>query len=281
MATKFSNQFYARLNEAISDLVEYGFDSQKRLDEWLQVLEIAARGSLVDPSVLQREVREALTRAYAKAVEGPSPLKVHRGISHFTLAAIKPKLRAELDRRILVSAQLIKLNREASIRRTLQRFAGWATSIPAGGTDVGERQKTAESVRKGIAALPFEERRVVIDQGHKLSAAVNDIIARDGGAIAGKWVHVMERGPGYQPRPEHVKLNDHIFVIRNNWALAAGFMKLAGRQYTDQIEQPGEKIFCRCTYEYLYNLRDLPEDMITAKGRAELIRVRAQIAGWH
>jgi hypothetical protein len=277
---KFSSQFYTVLTDAVADLAEHGFDSQKRLDAWLQRLEIAARGALVDPSVLQREVCEALAQTYKRTVEGRGLVRLHKGVSEFTLASIKPKLRAELDRRVLASAQLIKLNREASIRRTLQRFAGWATSVPAGGTDVVQRKKTVDSVRKGIAALPFEERRVVIDQGHKLNSAVNDIVARDGGAIAAKWRHVMERGAGYKPRPEHVARNNLVYVLRDCWAMRDGLMKLAGAQYSDEVTQPGEEVFCRCTYEYLYNLRDLPPAMLTVKGREELARVRAQIAGW-
>jgi hypothetical protein len=49
--------------------------------------------------------------------------------------------------------------------------------------------------------------------------------------------------------------------------------------YTDAITQPGEEVFCRCFYEYIYALRDMPDDMITAKGKAKLIEVQTQLAG--
>jgi hypothetical protein len=269
-----AKSFYQVLTAAIADLTENGFDSQERLDRWLVELRAAARISLIPEEVLQRELRTNLTRVYERLVESGKLARIHKGVGQFTIANIKPSLRAELDRRILASANLIKLNRQASIERTLQRFAGWATSIPAGGSDVVERREVNETVRKSIAGLPFEERRVVIDQGHKLSSTLSDIVARDGGAIAAIWRHVREGG-GYQARPDHEARNGEVFVIRGNWAMTDGLMKLAGAQYTDEVEAPGQLVFCRCTYSYLYNLRDLPPEMLTEKGRAELARVRA------
>lgn len=267
--------FYEVLTQAVNDFLEHGFDSEERLNHWIRELGRTAQGALVTEAVLVQTLRSSLAQTFRRVTTTSRLLKVHPGISAFTLERIKPTLRAELDRRILASASLIKLNREQSVQRTLQRFAGWATSIPIGGTEVAQRAEVKESVRRGIAALPFEERRVVIDQGHKLINAVNDIVATDGGAIAARWLHVGESGPAYDARPEHVARDKHIFVIRGNWALTDGLMRLAGAKYTDQVDAPGEKIFCRCQYEYIYNLRDLPEEMRTTKGKQALLEARA------
>lgn len=275
-----SGAFYKILTEAVADITNNGFDGQKRLDFWLGKLTMAAQGVLVPQAVLEDELKQALSRVYHRAVTNGKLLKVHKGIGRFTLDAVKPKLRSQLDQRIAASANLIKLNRKASIERTLSRFSGWATSIPAGGSTLVNKVEEAGKIRRAIAGLPFEERRVVIDQGHKLNAAVSDIIAVDGGAIAGRWVHVMERSHAYTPRPDHVERNGVIYVIRGNSALDMGLMKLDGHKYTDQITAPGEEVYCRCSYEYLYNLRDLPKAMLTQKGTDELARVRAEIAGW-
>lgn len=272
------NNFYQVLTDAIADLAEHGFDSQQRLDEWMRRLEIAARASLVPREVLERSLREALTRVYERTVGNANLLKVHRGISQYTLEMIKPRLRGELDRRILASTSLIKLNRETAVQQTLQRFAGWATSIPIGGSDVVSRAEERAHVRRGLAGLSFVERRCIVDQGHKLSAAINEIVATDGGAIAARWRHVLEGG-GYQARKVHVDRNNHIFLIRDSWAMNAGLVKLAGHQYTDQVEQPGQLVSCRCTWVFVYNLRDLPPEMLTNKGRDEQSRVRSLIQG--
>lgn len=269
-------EFYRTLTAAIADLTEYGFDSQKRLDEWLEKLRRAAVVSLVPERVLERNLKDVLERVYRRTTDGAKLIQMHPGISRYTLERVKPKLRAELDRRIMASASLISLNRDASIERTLQRFAGWATSIPIGGTEVTQRREEQRRIRRGIAGLSFEERRVVVDQGAKLTASINDIVAQDGGAIAAIWHHVREGG-GYQARPEHEARDGDIFVIRSNWALKDGLIKLAGRKYTDQIEQPAELVYCRCWYEYLYVISDLPAEMLTEKGKRSLEEVRAKL----
>jgi hypothetical protein len=155
----------------------------------------------------------------------------------------------------------------------LRRFAGWATSIPLGGTRVTQRAEANRQMRKAFTSLPFVERRVIVDQGHKLTASIHDIVATDGGAIAGIW-HSHWREIGYDYREDHKGRDRLVYVIRNNWAMKRGLMRLAGREYIDQITQPAEEVYCRCYYEYLYTLRDLPDDMLTTKGCEELKRVR-------
>ena len=56
--------------------------------------------------------------------------------------------------------------------------------------------------------------------------------------------------------------------------MQAGLMKKDRYRYTDEIEKPGELVYCRCWYEWKYNLRSLPSEMLTEKGKAELERVR-------
>lgn len=271
--------FYEVLTDAVDDFITNGFDSQERLDRWLALLAEASRRSLVPPSLLQQALRSQLTRIFTRETSLTKLVKRHRGVSTFTLRNVKPKLRAALDRRILASANLIKLNRKASIARTLQRFAGWASSVPKGGTEIQARKSVKDTVRRSIAALPFEERRVIIDQGHKLVAAVNDIIATDGGAIALIWHHVKEGPPMYDARPDHVARDGKVYLIRDSWAHKKGLVKPDRAGYSDEITQPGEEVFCRCHAEYLYALRDLPADMLTVKGQAALAEARRVIRG--
>lgn len=270
--------FYAVVTAAIDDLLEHGFDSQERLDGWLRRIGVAARAALVPEAVLERTLRDALVRVFQRSLAPGTLSRQHPGLDSFTLASIKPKLHSVLDRKIVAAADLIRLNRAASIQRTLQRFAGWASSIPAGGTAAGQRKETRQRVRRGIAALPFEERRVIIDQGHKLAAAIDDVIARDGGALGGTWSSRW-REVGYDYREEHKERDGKFFVMRNNWALQKGFMKLAGAQYTDQVTAPGQEPMCRCRMRFAFSLRDLPAEMLTEKGKQALADVRRQIRG--
>lgn len=271
-----ADSLYRVVTEAINDILEHGYDSPHRVQEWLEKIERAIARSIVPLETLDANLRKLLTAVFARATRPDKLMRLHRGVSRYTLDQVQPKLWAELDRRILASADLIRLRREEAISETLRRFAGWSTSIPAGGSDVANRAKFRKDVRKGIAGLPFVERRVVIDQGHKLSAAVSNIVAVDGGAIAGIF-RSHWREIGYDYRPSHKERDGKVYLLRDSWAHKAGYVKLSGHQYTDEITQPAEEPFCRCYYTYLYTLSDLPSEMLTEKGREKFAEVREQM----
>ena len=269
--------FYSVLSEAIEDVSTSGFDTQKRILDWMKALEEAAEATLTSRRTMERMLRDALKAIYKRLVEKGGVLKYHPGVARYTLQKIKPSLRAELDRRIMASAELIKLNRETAIQKTLQRFSGWSTSIPKGGSDAVKKPKAKQEIKKALASLPFEERRVLIDQGHKLIAAISDIVAIDGGAIAAIW-HSHWRQAGYDYREPHKERDGQVYLIRDTWASKAGYVKTGKVGYADKITQPGEEVFCRCYWSWLYNLRDLPFSMLTQKGKDKLREVRAEIA---
>ena len=265
--------FYDVLTLAVADLAEHGYDSEERLAYWQRRILEAADGALKSPAEMERTLRAALEEVYRRLVEKEGILKRHPGVARFTLAQVTPALRRELDRRIMASAELIRLNRAKAIEQTLQRFSGWATSIPPGGSGVVDRVETKANIRKALAQLPFEERRVAIDQGHKFAANLNEILATQGNAIAGVWSSHW-RQAGYDYREDHKERDGRVYAVRGNWALQAGLTKSGPAGYVDDITRPGEEIFCRCSYVYLYNLRDLPPEMLTVKGRAELQKLR-------
>lgn len=263
------SSFYETITEAINDIVEHGFDSQKRIENWLALINKSAKDSLVPERVLEQSVNAALQNLYSRMVVKRGILKQHQGLSSFTLDMLKPKLRNELDRAIMANSTLIKMNREAAVDSCLRRFAGWSTSIPKGGSDAVDKQGTKEAIRKSLKQLPFEERRVAIDQGHKFLSSLNRIIATDNNAIAGVW-HSHWRRPGYNYRKDHKERDLKVYAVRGNWAIAKGLMKVGPEGYTDQITQPAEEVYCSCQYQYIYNLLSLPEYMLTEKGSRAL-----------
>lgn len=267
-----AKSFYQTVNDAIADFTKNGFDSDERLSFWLrEIREAAARTMPVFN--LDALLRRTLNGIFQRLIERRGILKLHPGISRFTLDRVAPRLRSELDRRIMASANLIKLNRAAAMEKTMQRFSGWATSIPMGGSKATDKSAEAKTVRKALAQLPFEERRVAIDQGHKFNSSLNEILATDGGAIAAVW-HSHWRERGYDYRPDHKKRDEKVYMVRGNWAQKQGLIKVGEAGYTDQITKPGEEVYCRCQYHYVYNLRDLPEEMLTLKGKQALQKFR-------
>jgi hypothetical protein len=258
--------FYDVLTDAINHFAENGYTSQKELEDWTKRLKKAADESIKSARLTEVDIRRMLNATYRRLVTNKGILKLNKGLDAFTLDKLKPAMRRELSRRILSSANLIKLNREEAISTTLRRFQGWATSVPQGGSDVVNRRAEKESIRKAIGKMGFIERRVSIDQTQKFAAALNEIIARDEEAIAAKWKSAW-RVPGYDYREDHKERDEKVYAIRNNWAIREGLMKAGPVGYTDQMTAPGEEVYCSCMYTYFYNLESIPEEMLTAKGR--------------
>jgi len=256
--------FLAILAQAIRDLIQNGYVSQDRMAEWVLKIALAADKALPTQLSLEKQLTKALQAVYRRSV-GPAALKHHPGVSRFTLSIIEPSLRPELDRRILAAAELIKINRKQAIEKTLQRFSGWATSIPAGGSKVVDIAEVKENIKKSLVQTNYEVRRLNIDQGHKLISAINNQIANQSGAIAMKW-RSHWRQAGYDYREDHKERDGKVYAIRGSWAMQQGLIN-KGEGYTDEMSTPGEEVFCRCFAVYYTSPSELPPEMVTEKGR--------------
>jgi hypothetical protein len=258
-----TSAFRALLLEGVRRFGESGYD-ELALSEWLGRLQTMLEREL--PT--DEESREMLTRilgsVYQRDVRGGLAKRIP-GIDRYTLDRIAPHLRAELDRRIFAGVDLIRLNRKAAVEKTLQRFAGWVSSVPPTGLSENLRDIVAH-IEKPARQVKFEARRVAIDQGHKLSAAVAHVVAEQNGAIAAIWHDRGEKDRSYDARPEHLKRSGSLFFIRDSWAMNEGLVKRGG-PYTDDIEQPAELVYCSCYWQYVTSPHDLPEDALTARGR--------------
>lgn len=268
------------IREAMEDFEQFGYDDASRLSYWQERIRKAAKESMTPEQVMEEQLRKAYAAVFKREVEKGGALKRHPQVAKFVLEKVKPELRAELSKRIQASANLIKLDREKVIQETLQRFSGWATSVPSGGTAKKPKEERLK-ILSGFGGIRFKERRVLIDQAHKLTSAINDVVAKGGGAIAAQWVsHYHEQN--YDYREEHKEraiVSEKLpYLVRGSWADEQGFVKRAGGKYTDELTAPGEEIFCRCFYKYIYNLGSLPREQLTRKGADKLAEVRRQMA---
>lgn len=270
--------YFEVITAAVADLAENGYDSQERMEYWSEQIRLAAERSMKSMDQIEQMVRDSMYAVFRREVDQAKILKYNPGVSAFRLEQIKPQLRSELERRIAASVDLIRLNRPQSIQKTLQRFKGWASSVPAGGSKTVDKRKTKVEFRKALAQLPFEERRVIIDQNAKLFSSINTVVATNGGAIGGYWQsHKFQRG--YNGRPDHNSREGKFLLVRDSWAHEAGYVKPNKDGYTDEIEQPAELPFCKCSYRFVFSLRSLPEDCLTSKGRQAIDEARKKIAG--
>lgn len=269
--------YYETITAAVNDMALHGYDSEERVAYWAEEIRKAAERSLRSEAEVARMVREAMAAVFTKQVINGGVLRLNPGVSAYTLERIKPELHAELSRRVAASVNLIKLNRPVAIAKTQARFRGWATSIPPGGSKTVERAEEKKDLRKALASLPFEERRVIIDQNAKLFSAINSTVALNGGAIGAVW-HSHANQRGYDGRPTHNTRDGVFFLVRDSWAQEDGLVKPGPAGYTDAVEQPAEWPFCKCSWEFKYSLRSVSDVCITDKGREALRAARAKIS---
>jgi hypothetical protein len=259
------------LTAAIKHFAAHGYLHPHEVERWSNLIEDAAE----DPIALSLEkhrLRQRLEGAFRRAFGRGALLRRHKKIQPWAAERLMPEARAELERRIYAATDLIRLNRKEAVAKTLQRFKGWVTAVPPGGLPDPEIRPIRRDLSKAALETRFIARRVAVDQTDKMLANVNDIIATGAGAIAGTWDATWEIERKH--RPEHAARHGLTYAIRNSWADREGLMSHP-LGYTDEHDMPAWLINCRCDYIYLYELADLPPEMLTAKGREALARARA------
>lgn len=258
--------FRALIMEALRWFSANGYSSEGVLQDWLLRLRQALDRELPTDKATKTQISNALGKVFAREVKSGIQKRVP-GVSRYTLDRVAPSLRAELDRRIFASVDLIKLNKAAATQKTLQRFSGWVSSVPAGGMAKPDLREVAADILKPSKQVRFEARRVAIDQGAKLSQNVAKVVSIHAGAIAGIWHDRGQYDKSYDYRPDHLERSGKLFLVRDSWALEQGLIAKRGLQYMDEITEPAQEVYCSCWYEFVTSPKALPETMLTSKGR--------------
>lgn len=257
--------FRALLLEGVRKFAEQGYSNTTELEDWLARLQEALDHALPTDEESRAMLARILGGIYARDVRSGLAKRIP-GIDRYTLDRIAPHLRAELDRRIYAGVDLIKLNRKAAVEKTLQRFAGWVSSVPPMGLAASNLREVAREIAKPAKQVKFEARRVAIDQSAKLSSAISHVVAMQNGAIGAIWHDRGQHDPGYDARPEHLKRSGALYLVRDSWAMNEGLLRRGG-PYTDDVTQPAQEVYCQCFWQWIVSPHDLPEEMLTARGR--------------
>lgn len=255
MASKQLRQLIERFEKDFTGEFE-----QSVLEHWIPLIRSALRREYPSNDDIYGQASRLLNVRFKSIARGAR--KRHRiSVNRFGPELISEQYRPMLADRIRASAELIKLNRDEEIERQLRRFVGWATGGLPNQQKRDDKGELKKGVTKSLKSLSFERRRVCIDQGHKLLAAVDDAISAEYGAIAKKWRHVIPHA-GYQSRKEHLELDGKVFAVKGNDAIKSGRMKKGPNGYAEDFHtQPALEPFCRCWFETIYDVSDLPQDM--------------------
>jgi hypothetical protein len=260
-----SDAFLTTLKDAIADILADGY-SEAAVTKWSHALGEAAEETMGSPEKRVAAVRANLNALYRRVERGGLTSEHSRRVD---IVKLKPVLKALRDEAVGEAAARVIEHREDVIQRTIAKFVDWAESVPVGGGR-HSRKVAYRNIREPMVRLSTSERAVVVDTERDLRSQLSDAIADGSGAIAAIW-HSRWRVPGYNYRKEHKARDENFYAIRGSWAMQDRLIR-QGAGFTDGFERPGEWRHCRCHYEYVYDLGDLPDTMLTARGRARLRR---------
>ncbi len=232
------------VRQAVQEAVANGPPSEAQLDALMAQIRLAAERTFVSDAEVFAELQRHFKGIYKRLVDRGKIFETMRGVERFTLQQVAPECRAELGRVILSSADLIRLNKRAQVEKTVQRYRGWLSSVPVGGSPSADVREVSEHIVAPTRKAKFEMRRVAIDQGHKFAANLSHIVATHGGAIAGIWHDRGQHDHNYDARKEHLARSGKVFLVRNSWAIQNGLIRKGAGPYMDSVERPAEMPFC-------------------------------------
>lgn len=207
----------------------------------------------------------------------------HKGITKASIKDLKPKFRKEVEDRVKISFNLMKNQEEELKQKMASRFINWVT------IDSKDVRGNTTSKQSLLNFLDFAKENgiaedhakfILKDQTRKMIANLDDLVAKENNAIGGIWHNrgdrrVVGNPQGIYPHSETKAHGNHwdregkFYVFKDSWAYQKGYIK--GELY-ENLEDGGVgvAIGCRCRLEFIYDLRDVPYENLTARGR-ELI----------
>lgn len=252
----------------ISDVSTRGYVSPSQLETWTDRVRHATETALGAAGEVRDATRDRLRLLFDRFLTRGIFRRVD-GINRLDVTMVAPKARAELDRRIFAAADLIVVDRDEAVRRTVNRVRGWVSSVPPGGADVLSKVDLRAKLSKSVVDHKYHRRFVDNDQGHKLIANVAEIVAVGSGALGGVWHDHGEHDKSYNARKAHLARSGTFFLVRGSWADEQGLISHRGPvKFYDEVDACGIEPNCRCWMKWVTSPRRLPPEALTAKGRA-------------
>lgn len=235
------------------------------------------------------DLRREYKRVYYKFVNGGYKL-THPTIQGYKITDLKPEYRKAVQNSVDNSLALIKTQNAEFMAQMEARFRNWAT-IPSAEIrgDSANPDRMKAYLKNEVLKLPevkesitAHQQFIIVDQTRKLLANMDEITAKQGGAIGFIWHNrrdgrVVGRPGGMYPEPtekhgDHWKREGQLYLIKDSWAVVRKMLKkVDGVLYDTDLDdgKPGIPIGCRCWAEYIYAIELIPEkyrDCITEKG---------------
>jgi len=167
--------------------------------------------------------------------------------------------------------------RAYQVTQFTQLLEDFIQRIPPQGTRDKEFSKQITVIKTAAKDLMQWDRLFGILKQTSLVSDIDYLFKLRDNPIAAIW-HYNQMDEDVEPpfTSKHRELDHKIFTVRGNVCIERGLMN-TGAGFIDASPRPKQELGCLCDFQYLYNLRDLPEALLTEKGKREL---RGANRGW-
>lgn len=108
------------------------------------------------------------------------------------------------------------------------------------------------------------------------SSALSNEFSINSGAIGAEWHYSPQDEQMDYPNFAHLDYDKKVYIIRGCWADKKGFFN-PDVTYLDEVSSKFLDLGCSCSLVFLYNIRDIPDAMLSGTGRQSLAEARQKI----
>ncbi len=104
------------------------------------------------------------------------------------------------------------------------------------------------------------------------------ILSHDGldGPIGAIWhYNRLDQHSDYQNNFSHKIRDRAVYLVDGSWAEQKGLVGISPERRLSAIDPPHREVDCMCSLQWLYSLRDLPLEFLSAAGRCELQHMKS------
>lgn len=193
-------------------------------------------------------------------------------IRSYTLSNLNPKFKEQFDTQRALALEMIKTQNEENLMKMKNRFLTWVTLKNSDNDKAKLKELTKVPSNKHI-------KFILKDQTSKMINSFDRIVSDEyGGALAFQWKinndnRVVGKPGGLYPNAEDNETHGNHYKRKDKWYYnpkkkkeleKAGVKmgKFAGSYDSNKDGMPGEPIGCRCWAYYVYDIEDLPKNLL-------------------
>lgn len=218
-----------------------------------------------------KNVRSYMNKKYISFLK--NDFRKNHKISAYDMRDVSPEFRKILEKRVLNSLNAIKIKDKKLLLELESRFVEFM---------MNDKDKTIKNLRENLRANETIKqsknyvRNILRDQATRMNDDIDYTNGMLNGAIGLIW-HTQEDNRvvgnpsgkypiGNELHNNHYKRNNVFFALKDSYATKKGLLNASIFEDLEDIKNAGRAINCRCDYEYIYDLRDVPSMYLSKKG---------------